>query len=119
MPRFPSLKTGAVVQYPARRQIRYRTDVVEFVDGTVQTYRDYPGPLRRWVIQLDALDPLEIRDFDQFFHEVQGAYGRFSFPDPSDQIVYENCSFDTDSVEFEMTDELRGRGVVIVRQNRD
>jgi hypothetical protein len=118
MSRLPLLKTGAILQYPAERHVRYRTDVLEFVDGTAQAYRDYPGPLRRWVIQLNLLDPAEIRSLEEFFHETQGSFGTFSFVDPGEQVEYENCSFESSTLQFEMTDETRGRGVLVVRQNR-
>ena len=118
MARLPLLKTGAIVQYPAEHHVRYRTEVLEFVDGTAQAYRDYPGPLRRWVIQLNLLDPAEIRSLEHFFLERQGAFGTFSFVDPVENVDYENCSFESSSLVFEMTDEVRGRGVLVVRQNR-
>ncbi len=118
MATFPLLKTGAACQYPTARSIRYRTEVLEFVDGTVQTYREYPGPLRRWIIRLDLLDPAEIRRLEQFFLEMQGTFGTFSFVDPGEHVQYENCSFDSSRVEFNLSDEARGRGTLVVRQNR-
>ena len=38
---FPTLKTGAVMQYPGKRILQFSTDVVRFLDGTEQRYREY------------------------------------------------------------------------------
>ena len=57
---FPTLKTGAVMQYPGKRTLQFSTDVVRFLDGTEQRYRDYPSVLHRWTIQLDLLDESEL-----------------------------------------------------------
>jgi hypothetical protein len=53
---FPTLKTGAVMQYPAKATIRYFNQLIHFVDGGEQRYRDYPVPLHEWLIRLDQLD---------------------------------------------------------------
>lgn len=37
---FPTLKTGATLQYPAQRATAFSTDVVRFVDGSEQRFRD-------------------------------------------------------------------------------
>ena len=42
MATFPTLKTGAVMQYPAKATIRYSNRFIKFVDGGEQRYRDYP-----------------------------------------------------------------------------
>ena len=60
MNEFPQLKTGAVAQYPAQRITQFSTQVMQFLDGSEQRYREFSGPLRRWVIDLTSLDDEEM-----------------------------------------------------------
>src|ERR1039457_3037632 len=78
---FPTLKTGAVMQYPAKRTLQFNTDAIRFLDGTEQRFRDNPSVLHRWTIQLDLLDESELAALDQFFISNQGRFGSFSFTD--------------------------------------
>lgn len=117
MSTFPTLKTGAVIQYPARRDIRSSTQVLTFVDGSEQRYRGQAAPLRRWVIQLDLLDEGEIRQIEEFFVAEQGKFGDFAFTDPWDGTQYASCSLEADSVALEFLEEGRGRVSLVVRQN--
>jgi hypothetical protein len=115
---FPTLKTGAIMQYPGKRTLQFRTDVVRFLDGTEQRYRDYHGLLHRWVIRLDLLDESELAAYDQFFVSNQGSFGSFSFTDPWDGTVYANCSLLQDTFGFEVRSEMRGKTTVTVCENR-
>ena len=94
---FPTLKTGAVMQYPAKRTLEFNTDTIRFLDGTEQRFRDNPSVLHQWTIQLDLLDESELAALDQFFISNQGRFGSFSFTDPWDGTVYPNCSMAQDA----------------------
>ena len=118
MASFPTLKTGAVMQYPATRTLQYNTDVVRFLDGTEQRYRDNAAVLHRWTIQLDLLDEAELATLEQFFLSSQGAFGSFSFTDPWDGTVYPDCSLAQDTFEFEVRSEMRGKTTLTVCENR-
>ncbi len=118
MANFPTLKTGAVMQYPAKATTRYFTQVLEFVDGTEQRYRDYPAPLHQWVIALDMLDEEEMKAFEEFFISQQGQFGSFVFVDPKDNTTYPSCSLMIGDISFTLNGERRGRTSVIVRENR-
>src|SRR4051812_40917045 len=98
MPTFPTLKTNAVAQYPARRMLQFRNEAVRFVDGSAQRYRDSARPLRRWEIALQGLDAGELAALDEFFCVVQGRDGGFAFTDPWDGQVYESCSLADDTL---------------------
>ena len=117
MSEFPRLKTGAVMQYPARRSVECATEVLRFVDGSAQRYRQRPL-MRRWVIQLERLDEEELQNLQQFFVSAQGCAGSFSFVDPWDEIRYEDCSLEGDELAVEVSGEMRGRTVLVVRENR-
>ena len=115
---FPTLKTGAVLQYPAQKALRFSTQVLRFLDGSEQRLRDYSGPLRRWTIQLDLLDETELHALREFLRTQSGAAGTFSFTDPWDGTIYSTCSLENDEIQEELQDELRGKTAMIVRQNR-
>jgi hypothetical protein len=115
---FPTLKTGAVMQYPATRRLNYNTDTIRFLDGTEQRFRDNPSVLHQWTIQLDLLDESELAALDQFFITNQGRFGSFSFTDPWDGTVYPNCSLAKDTFSFQLRGEMRGKTAVTVCENR-
>lgn len=118
MSEFPQLKTGAVMQYPASRTVRHAAEVLRFLDGAEQRYREYGSGLRRWVVRLELLDEEEIWRLQQFFTEVQGQAGEFSFQDPWDSTVYSHCSLENDELAVERAGELRSGTLLVVRENR-
>jgi hypothetical protein len=116
---FPTLKTGAVMQYPGKRTFQFSTDIIRFLDGTEQRFRDYPSVLHMWTIQLDLLDEGELAALDQFFLSNQGRFGSFSFTDPWDGAVYPNCSLKADTFGFQLRGEMRGKAATLtVCENR-
>jgi hypothetical protein len=118
MPTFPSLKTGAVDQYPATRRIRYQNQALQFLDGTEQRYRDCAGPLRRWEIRLSQLDEGEMAALEEFFTANQGACGSFTFTDPFDGAIYPDCSLGADALGLRAVAEMSGMTSLTVIENR-
>ena len=116
---FPTLKTGAVMQYPAQRSIEFVTQVLRFVDGSEQRFAGYSAPLRTWVIRLDMLDEDEINQLTSFFTLQEGAAGTFSFTDPWDSSVYPTCSFAGDGMVTTFRGENLLKTVLTIRQNAD
>src|SRR5262249_24272816 len=115
MATFPTLKTGAVMQYPATATIRYSNQLLRFLDGAELRYRDASDPVHEWVIRLDLLDETEMRALELFFLEQQGEFGSFEFIDPKDNVSYPDCSLVIDEFEFSLNGEKRGRTSVVVR----
>ncbi len=115
---FPTLKTSAVLQYPGQKAARFSTQVVRFVDGSEQRYRDYQGRLHRWMIRLDLLDEGEMHLLREFFRAESGAVGTFTFTDPWDGTKYQNCSLEGDEMVEELSDEMKGKTALTVRENR-
>jgi hypothetical protein len=118
MSAFPTLKTGAVTQYPAQRGVAFSTVALQFVDGSEQRFRNYPAPLRRWVIQLALLDQAEMHQLQEFFRNVAGPAGTFSFTDPLDGLNYSNCSMESDSLTGVLASEWNGQTAVTIVENR-
>ena len=117
MASFPTLKTGAVIQYPGHRHTRFSTQVIEFIDGTEQRFREYAGPLRRWVIQLDKLDASELQAVANFFDDA-GPTSTFSFTDPWDGTAHTNCVVEGNEFQSKWLDEWRGQTRITIRENR-
>jgi hypothetical protein len=116
MATFPILKTGAVAQYPAERQIRFSTQVTEFIDGSEQRFREYAQSLRRWVIRLDMLDATELQAVASFFDDA-GPLSVFSFIDPWDASVHANCVIEGGELTTELLAEWNGRTELTIREN--
>jgi hypothetical protein len=115
---FPTLKTGAVAQYPATKTNQFASFVVRFLDGGDQRYRQFPAPLRRWVIRLDMLDETELNALEQFFAAQEGSFSTFSFVDPWTQSTVTNCSLDQDTLQYAVLAELRGTAQLVVVEDR-
>jgi len=118
MATFPILKTGAVMQYPATATIRYANQLLRFVDGSEQRYREYSTPVHQWVIRLDLLDEQEMKGLETFFIEQEGEFGSFAFTDPKDNTTYPDCSLMIDEFVFTLNGERRGQTSVVVKENR-
>lgn len=118
MVEFPKLRTGAIAQYPTSRSLKFSTRVIEFVDGAEQRYREWSGRARSWEIRLELLDEAEMAAIEEFFVASAGRTASFAFTDPSDNVTYPDCSFETDSLSLEFEDEMRGKTTLTVKENR-
>ena len=118
MATFPALKTGAVAQYPATKSLNFQNQIIRFLDGNEQRYRDSAGPLHRWIIQLDQLDEMEMASLEDFFLSNQGSFASFVFIDPWDGTSYPNCSIASDQLQLESVEELQNMTSVTVTENR-
>ena len=117
MSTFPTLKTGAVMQYPAQRGVGFSTTALEFVDGSEQRFCNYQAPLRQWVIQLSLLDQSELQEFQAFFVQIAGPAGDFVFTDPWDGTNYPSCSLSSDSLAAVLAGEWNGETSLTVLEN--
>jgi Conserved hypothetical protein 2217 (DUF2460) len=115
---FPTLKTGAVAQYPATEGSQFASFVVRFLDGGDQRYRQFPAPLRSWVIKLNMLDETELISLEQFFMAQEGSFGTFSFVDPWTQTTFTNCSLNQDTLPYAVQGEMQGTASLTVTENR-
>lgn len=114
---FPTLKTGAVLQYPAGKRLECATRVTRFLDGSEQRFRDFAAPVQYWAVRLDLLTEQEMRQVQDFHEAQQGRYGSFSFVDPWDGAEYANCSFAIDLLTLEYQEEARGQLSLVIRNN--
>ncbi len=115
---FPTLKTGAVAQYPSDRTPQFSTQAYRFLDGREQRFPGFPGVLQQWTIKLDLLDEAELETLREFFLSEEGRAGSFSFTDPWTSTVYPNCSFGSDTLSLQFQASQNGGTQVIVKENR-
>jgi phage-related protein len=115
---FPTLMTGAVMQYPAERDLVFSTQVVRFLDGSEQRFREIAAPLHRWVIQLDNLSEREMNRLREFFRIQDGGSEPFSFTDPWDGTQYPSCSLETDQMVEVFTGPGQAKTSLVVTENR-
>src|SRR5437016_6449328 len=114
MTTFPKLKTDAVAQYPFTTTLAFQNQTLSFVDGTQQRYRDAAFARLRWEIRLTDLDDGELAAVEEFFLANQGAFGSFSFTDPQDGHVYDDCSLDADGLRAATVAEMSGATTLTV-----
>ena len=98
--------------------MQFRNQVLRFLDGNEQRYRDTSGPLHRWVIRLDELDEAELGQIEIFFLNNQGQFGAFNFVDPWDGTSYANCSLAADELDLLTTEPMRGQTRLTIVENR-
>ena len=118
MAAFPPLKTGAVMQYPARRSTSFSTRVLRFLDGAEQRYRQSASGLKRWVIALALLDEREMAALRDFYRSNQGQTGSFAFTDPWDNATYNDCSLELADFIEDFIEIGNGSAILVVRENR-
>jgi hypothetical protein len=117
MSTLPTLKTGAVMQYPAQRGLQFSTTALQFVDGSEQRFCNYQALLHRWVVQLSLLDQSELQAFQEFFRSIAGPAGDFAFTDPWDGTNYPSCSLASDSMTAVLAGEWNGETSLTVLEN--
>lgn len=118
MAEFPRLKTGAVAQFPMNKTLDFNTEVLRFVDGSEQRFRNAASVMQRWSISVDLLDESEIQAIQQFVTDQAGRFGSFTFTDPWDEAVYDDCSFESDEINVTLDGPSVSRTELIIRRNR-
>jgi hypothetical protein len=115
---FPTLKSGAVAQYPAQRSARKSTWIGQFVDGSEQRFRTEATPLHAWTVNLSLLTEAEVINMREFIVNMSGRFESFTFVDPWDGTTYPDCSLDSDSNAVEWLSENNARTKLLIRENR-
>ena len=114
MPAFPTLRTGAVAQYPLDRAAGFRTQTVQFLDGSSQRFPLQGAALRRWVVSLDLLDDVELGAVIEFVEQVESAC--FSFTDPVTGDSIAKCILAGDTFEASLQNEMTGQARLIIQE---
>jgi phage-related protein len=116
MAAFPTLRTGAVAQYPLDRSLRFQTQSVQFMDGSRQRFRLYGAGLRSWKIRLDLLDERELAAVAAFLEQQGTATFPFSDPVTGDQIAA--CIISGQAYEAGLAGEMNANATVQIEEVR-
>jgi hypothetical protein len=111
---FPTLKTGAVAQYPLSYGTRFSTQAVRFMDGSQQLFRLIGNPLRHWSIKLDKLDDEELSALIAFV-EQQGS-ATFAFTDPATGAQAATCVISGRQFDAVMKGEMSGHAAIGIEE---
>jgi phage-related protein len=114
MASFPTLRTGAVAQYPLDRSVQFQTQSVRFMDGSQQRFRLYGAGLRRWKIRLDLLDERELAAVAAFLERQGTAIFPFTDPVTGDQVA--SCVISGQSYEAGTADEMKANATVEIEE---
>ena len=84
---YPQLATGAMTQFPVRKQRRRRTVVNTAVDGTSIKLADPNGEVTEWQLAYSDLSDTELSALEQFFAAAEGTLNGFVFLDPTSNLL--------------------------------
>lgn len=115
MPNFPTLKTGAITQYPATVTTTFgRTSVVEFLDGTSQRYSVGAAPLRQWHLRADLLDARENALLADFLSA--NVESTFTFTDPFSGTTVSRCVLHGPEIQSTISGELNNQTTFVIEE---
>jgi len=114
MASFPTLKTGAAVQYPLQFGSKYSTQAVRFLDGSRQAYRIQGPALRRWTIHLDQLDESELAAVIAFTE--QAWQSPFAFVDPNTGETASKCIISGGKMPAGLKQEASGQATLAIEE---
>jgi hypothetical protein len=115
MPTFPTLRTGAIAQYPATVKTSFgNTKVVEFLDGSSQRYSAGAAPLRQWIVRLERLDAREDALVTAFVKN--NVEGTFVFNDPFSGISATKCALRGPEMQNVIAGELNQESAFVIEE---
>jgi hypothetical protein len=94
MPCFPQLLTGASGQYPIRKQCTCRTIRNRSLDGREIKLADPAASSVDWTLTFEELIDDEMASLRDFFLNMEGQLGTFTFLDPTDNLLAWSEKFD-------------------------
>src|SRR5438132_6108057 len=84
---FPQLETGALSQFPVRKQRRKRTVVNTAPDGSSIKLADPNGEVTEWQLSYSDLSDTETSALEEFFKIAEGSLNGFTFLDPTANLL--------------------------------
>jgi hypothetical protein len=84
---FPQLVSGALSQFPLKKQQRQRTVINTSADGYNIRLDDPPAATTLWTLQYTNLNDSEIQALAAFFASTEGSLNTFTFLDPAANLL--------------------------------
>lgn len=95
MASFPALQSGQVTMTPMVRERRYRTEVVEFCDGSTQRWAGQDG-LHAFQLACQNLDGYDLANIVEFFRSMKGKFDTWDLT--IEGVTHPNLAFDQDEL---------------------
>lgn len=93
---FPQLASGAMGQYPLGKRRVARTVMNRTADGRVVKLADAGAAATIWRLRFEELTDGEMETLRNFFEEVEGRLGTFTFLDPAGNLLAWSERLDAD-----------------------
>jgi len=113
---FPSLISGAQIQYPVRRNWGAQTKKAAFWGGGSQTYLITKASPLSWSLKYIGLTEVEASRFSQFCDKHVATQEYFTFRDPVSDLMHESCMVVPESVVVEARGVNRYEFTVTIAQ---
>lgn len=84
---YPQLATGAMSQFPVRKQRRLRTVTNTAADGSSIKLADPGAEITEWQLEYAELTDDEVAALQQFFAAAEGTLNGFTFLDPTANLL--------------------------------
>lgn len=84
---YPQLATGAMSQFPVKKQRHLRTVVNAAADGSSIKLADANGEYTEWSCEYAQLSDAEVATLQQFFTAAEGTLNAFTFLDPTSNLL--------------------------------
>lgn len=84
---YPQLGTGALSQFPVRKQHRARTVTNQAADGSSIKLADPNGEITQWQLPYTDLSDGELSALEDFFAAAEGTLNSFTFLDPIGNLL--------------------------------
>jgi len=84
---YPQLATGALSQFPVKKQRHLRTVVNTAADGSSIKLADPNGESTEWSLAYTQLSDAELATLQQFFAAAEGTLNAFTFLDPTSNLL--------------------------------
>ncbi len=84
---FPQLSSGAMVQYPIRKQTMIRTVKNLLPDGSMFVAADPGASQIMWTLTYEGLSAVDMQALQNHFNVCAGSFRGFTFLDPTDNLL--------------------------------
>ena len=84
---FPQLSSGAVAQFPFRKELRFRTLVNQAADGSEIRFADVDYQARAWELAVHQLSDQEWQSIEDLHNQVEGRLQTFLFLEPGANLL--------------------------------
>lgn len=91
---YPQLGTGALSQFPIRKERRTRTVVNSAADGRAIKLADPAAVTTAWQLEYEDISDSEAGALEAFFSAVEGSLNGFTFLDPTGNLLASSGQLD-------------------------